>query len=178
MNIMTMLYLFLSLFASQLLLVAPCGPAIKTEQVENREEPPTLEVNKTISESIDPKTPEAPWRYGDIPPEKAEDEVDTCQRVGMYVRFADLGLSETIVAPPGFKAYQCKGRCSSTQRKKFPNRSPLVALLEKKKGIQIDGEACCAPTKLGSISLLYMNKNRKVVLRSIDDVIVEECGCK
>lgn len=175
-NIMTMLYLFLSLFASQLFLVTSC--AIKIEQVKNREEPPSLEAKKAISESSDPKTPEAPWTYGKSTLENTEHADDTCQRVALYVDFNELGLTENIVSPLGFKAYQCKGKCSSTQQKKFPNRSPLMALLEKKSGIKIDDEACCVPTKLGSISLLYMNKNSKVVLRNIDGMVVEECGCQ
>ena len=175
-NIMTMLYLFLSLFASQLFLVTPC--AIKVEQVEHGEEPPSLEVNTTTSEFPDPQTAEAPWTYGISTLENTELENDTCQRVGLYVNFIELGLSENIVAPPGFKAYQCKGKCSLTERKKFPNRSPLMALLEEKEGIKIADETCCVPTKLGPITLLFMNKNKKVVLRKIDDVVVEECGCE
>ena len=168
MNIMTMLYLFLSLFASQLLLVAACGPEIKREQVENREDPPTLDV-KTTSESPDPKTTGAPWT-------KAQHEVDTCRKVGMYVNFAELGYPE-IISPWGFEAYQCKGKCSSTHQKKFPNRSILMALLEKKKGIQADDEACCVPTKLAPISVLTV-KNGNVVLEKFDDMVVEECGCE
>ena len=177
---MTMLYLFLSLFAFQLLLVAP--GAIKKEQVENREDSPSLVVNiteshiSTITESADPKTTEAPWSHVDFPPEKAQHEVDTCRKVVLYVSFAELGYSE-ILAPDGFNAYQCKGKCSPTQRKKFPNRSTLMAWLEKKKGIQIDGEACCVPTKLAPISVLSA-KNGNVVLETFDDMVVEECGCE
>ena len=173
-NIMTMLYLFLSLFASQLFLVTPC--VVAKEQVENREEPPSLEVKKTMPESPDPKMSDVPWAYS--PLENTGHENDTCQKVGLYVNFVDLDLSETIVAPPGFYAFQCRGKCSLTQRKKFPNRSPLMALLEKKKGIKVDDEACCVPTKLAPITFLYLNKNNKVVLKNIDDLVVEECGCE
>lgn len=175
-NIMMMLCLFLSLFASQLFLVTSF--AIKTEQVESIEEPLSLEVNTTTSESPNLETAEAPWVYGISTQENTEHEDDTCQRVGLYVNFTEVGLSEIIVAPAGFKAYQCKGKCSLTERKKFPNRSPLMALLGEKKGIKTAGESCCVPTKLGSISLLFMDKNEKVVLRNIDDVVVEECGCQ
>ena len=90
MNIMIMLFLFLSLFASQLLLVTPC--VIEKEQVENREEPPSLEVNKTTSESPDPKTPEALWTEVYFPLVEDEHDVKTCRKVGMYVSFAEIGL--------------------------------------------------------------------------------------
>ena len=175
-NIMMILCLFLSLFASQLFLVTPC--AIKTEQVESREEPLSLEVNKTTSESPNLETAEAPWAYGISTQENTEHENDTCQRVGLYVNFIEVGLSDIIVAPPGFKAYQCKGKCSLTERKKFPNRSALMALLKKKKGIEIDNEPCCVPTKLSPISVIVYEKSERIVLKKFDDMVVEECGCK
>ena len=153
--------------------MTPC--VIENEQVENIEEPPVLEAKKTIIESPDPKISEAPWAYSS--PEKTEAENDTCQKVRLYVDLKYLGLSEDIIAPSGFQVNQCKGKCSSTQRKKFPNRSPLMALLERKTGLKMDDEACCVPTKLGPISILYLDKNSKVVQKKFDDMVVEECGC-
>ena len=174
---MMMLHLFLgSLFVSQLLLVTPC--VIEKEQVGNREESPSLEVNKTISESPDPTTKEAPWTNVELPLEQVEHDVDTCRKVGMYISFQELGLSDEIITPWGFNAFQCKGKCSSTQRKKFPNRSALMALLKKKKGIEIDDGPCCVPTKLAPISALVFEKNGHIVLKKFDDMVVEECGCK
>ena len=171
-----MLYLFLSLFVSQLLLVTPC--AIEKEQEEDREEPPSLEVNKTISESPDLKTTEAPWSNVEFPLEEAEPDVDTCRKVGMFISFPELGLSNEIILPDGFNAYHWKGKCSSTQQKKFPNRSALMALLKKKKGVEIDNEPCCVPTKLAPISVIVYEKSGRIVLRKFDDMVVEECGCK
>ena len=156
--------------------MTPC--AIKKEQVENREENPSLHVNKTISESPDPKTADAPWTNVDFTPGKGQHVVDTCRKVGIYVSFHAVGVSDVIIAPEGFSAFQCKGKCSSTQQKKFPNRSPLMALLEKKKGIKIDDEACCVPTKLRPISVLLLDKNNEIALKKFDDMVVEECGCR
>ena len=172
---MMMLSLFLSLFASQLLLVTPF--VIEKEKVENREEPTFLDANKTMSESPHPKTTEAPWTNVKFPLGEAEHDVDTCRKVSMYVNFTELALSHEIITPWGFDAFQCKGRCSSTQRKKFPNRSAIMALLEKKKGIEIDYEACCVPTKLAPISALVFDKNGHIALKTFDDIVVEECGC-
>ena len=146
---------------------------IEKKQVENREKPPSLEVNKTTV----PKIPEAPWADVHFPLEEAENHDGTCRKVGMFVSFAEIGLSDDIIAPEGFDAFQCKGKCSSTQRKKFPNRSALVTLLKKKKGIEINDEACCVPTKLASISALVF-ENGEVLLKTFDDMVVEECGCE
>ena len=150
---------------------------IDKEQVENREEPPSLELNKTISESPDPKTTEASWTNVEFPLEEDEHDVGPCRKVDMYVNFAELGLSDEIIAPDGFNAYQCKGKCSSTKQKKFPNRSAIMALLEKKKRIEIDDKACCVPTKLAPISVIVYEKNGHIVLRNFDDMVVKECGC-
>lgn len=177
-KIMTMLYLFVSLFTSQLLLVKPCAITEK-EKVEHREETEVLDVYKTILESPDPKTGEAPWTNVNFTLGKGQHDVDTCRKVGMYVSFQSLGLSDKIIAPGGFSAHFCKGKCSSSQRKKFPNRSTLMALLEKKKGIKVDDdEACCVPTKLGPISVLLFDGSDNIVLQKFDDMVVEECGCK
>ena len=156
--------------------MTPC--AIKKEQVENREENPSLHVNKTISESPDPKTADAPWTNVNFTLGKGQYVVDTCRKVGIYVSFHQLGLSDEIIAPAGINAFQCKGKCSSTQQKKFPNRSPLMALLEKKRGIKINDEVCCVPTKLGPFSVLLFDKNNEIVQKKFDDMVVKECGCK
>ena len=96
----------------------------------------------------------------------------------MYASLTGLDLSDEIIAPDGFNAYRCKGKCSSTLRKKFPNRSGLMALLEKKKGIEINDEACCLLTKLAPISVIFYQKNGQIVLRKFGGMVVEECGCE
>ncbi|KAL9979116.1 hypothetical protein ACROYT_G016728 [Oculina patagonica] len=188
---MTRLYLFLSLLALQLFLATPS--VIREEQVENRDEPRSSEANKTELESTDRDIPlflrpskqdimkerqchgkspgDAQAEDRDTAAEKAELEVDACRKVDMFVNFADIGLYDTIIAPPGFKAYQCKGKCSPT------NHSLLKALIEKKNGIKTNDEACCVPTKLKPLFVLFMGENNKVVLRMVNDMIVEECGC-
>jgi len=173
---MIVVSLCLSLFGSQLLLVTPF--VIEKEHVENTDEPPSLEANKTISESLDPKTTEAPWTNVKFPLEEAEHDGDTCRKVAMYVNFTELALSDEIIAPRGFNVFQCKGKCSSTQRKKFPHRSEIMALLEKKKGVEIDDEACCVPTKLAQLSVIVLKKDGYIVLKTFNDIVVQECGCE
>ena len=195
---MTIICLFFLLFTSQLFLVTPL--VIREEQVQNKEEPlssevkktmnnmerreevengeetPSYKVNRTASEPTDPKTLKAPQELDDIPPQKAEQEVDACRRVNLFVKFADLGLPGMIIAPRRFNVYQCKGKCSKTQQK-FLNRALLLDLLEKKKGIKTEEEACCVPTKLKPKSVLYFDEENRLVLRTFEDMVVKECGC-
>lgn len=167
-----MLYLFLSLFASSLLLATPF--VIEKEEIEDSEEPPFFKVNQTISESPDPNTIEAPWSNVEFPLVEAEHDVDTCRKVSMYVNFTEIGLADKVIAPRGFYTFQCEGNCL-TPRKKISNRLAIMALLKKKKGIS--DVACCVPTKLTPISALVVDENGNVVLRKLDDMVVKECGC-
>ena len=75
-------------------------------------------MNKTISESLDPKTQdlEAPWTDVEFHLVEAEHDVDTCRKVGMYVSFADIGLSDEIIAPDG-----------KVQRQMFVNTAEKVS---------------------------------------------------
>lgn len=148
---------------------------IEKEQIGDSEEPPFIKVNQATSESPDPSTIEVPGSNVEFPFEEAEHDVDTCRKVSMYVSFTEIGLADEIISPRGFDAFQCEGSCSSAQRKKFPNRLALMALLEKKKGI--NGVACCVPTKLAPITFLVFH-NGSVALRKFDDMVVKECGCE
>ena len=38
--------------------------------------------------------------------------------------------------------------------------------------------ACCVPTELSSISMLYIDEYDKVVLKNYHDMVVEACGCR
>ena len=170
-----MLYLFLSLFALQLFVAT--SSVIGREEVESREETTSRKENATVLEPTDSAILKTPGIHGDIPLKQEEEKVN-CRRVSMYVDFVDLGLSDTIIAPSGFYAYQCKGKCSTTQQKKFLNRALLLDLMEKRNGIKTEGETCCVPTKLKPISILTKDEREKVVgLRTFEDMVVEECGC-
>ena len=134
-----------------------------------------MEVNKTTG---------APWTNVEFPLEEAEPPglntmmVPGAGKVGIYISFQELGLSDEIILPDSFNAYQCKGKCSSTQQKKFPNRSALVTLVKKMKSIEIRDEPSCVPTKLVPISVIVYEKSGHIVLRKYDDMVAEKCGCK
>ena len=108
-----------------------------------------------------------------IPSKKAEHEVGSCRKVDMIIHTANL--STIFIYPQSFNAFQCIGRCSLTQRKKFINHSLIKAIVNKKKGIKT--EACCAPIKMRPMSALFFDENDNIVKRNFENMIVEECGC-
>ncbi|XP_058446339.1 protein decapentaplegic isoform X2 [Malaya genurostris] len=105
--------------------------------------------------------------------------LEACQRRSLYVDFSDVGWSDWIVAPPGYDAYYCHGECQ------FPiadhlntTNHAIVQTLVNSISHSLAPKACCVPTQLSSISMLYLNEQNKVVLKNYQDMTVVGCGCR
>ena len=104
---------------------------------------------------------------------------EMCRRKPLYVDFNDVGWSDWIVAPPGYDAYYCAGDCQ------FPiadhlntTNHAIVQTLVNSINPSLAPKACCVPTQLSSISMLYLNDQNKVVLKNYQDMTVVGCGCR
>ena len=104
---------------------------------------------------------------------------DNCRRQSLYVDFSDVGWNDWIVAPPGYHAYYCHGDCP------FPlpdhlntTNHAIVQTLVHSVNPSAVPRACCVPTELSSISMLYIDEYDKVVLKNYHDMVVEACGCR
>uniref|UniRef100_A0A182WT22 Protein decapentaplegic n=1 Tax=Anopheles quadriannulatus TaxID=34691 RepID=A0A182WT22_ANOQN len=104
---------------------------------------------------------------------------ELCQRKPLYVDFSDVGWNDWIVAPPGYEAYYCQGDC------RFPiadhlntTNHAIVQTLVNSYNPTLAPKACCVPTQLSSISMLYLNEQNKVVLKNYQDMTVVGCGCR
>ncbi|XP_039384273.1 bone morphogenetic protein 2 [Mauremys reevesii] len=102
----------------------------------------------------------------------------SCKRHPLYVDFNDVGWNDWIVAPPGYGAFYCHGECP------FPladhlntTNHAIVQTLVNSVNSKIP-KACCVPTELSAISMLYLDENEKVVLKNYQDMVVEGCGCR
>lgn len=107
-------------------------------------------------------------------PKNVEDIADehACRKVDRMVNAAN----NSILYPLRFNAYQCVGKCNIKQLQNVNNYA-RVTLNMKNKVNSTDGmAACCVPVKLRPIRILYFEKDT-VVMRSLDNMIVEECGC-
>lgn len=104
---------------------------------------------------------------------------EPCKRHSMFVDFAEVGWSDWIVAPPGYEAYYCRGECN------FPipahlnttNHAIVQTMVNSVNPSQVP-RACCVPTQLSSISMLYLDDNNKVVLKNYNEMVVTACGCR
>lgn len=104
---------------------------------------------------------------------------NACQRWPLYVDFSDVGWSDWIVAPPGYEAFYCAGECQ------FPiadhlntTNHAIVQTLVNSISPTLVPKACCVPTQLSSICMLYLDDSGKVVLKNYQDMTVVGCGCR
>ncbi|KAK3548900.1 hypothetical protein QTP70_021713 [Hemibagrus guttatus] len=101
-----------------------------------------------------------------------------CRRHPLYVDFKEVGWNKWIVAPTGYDAFFCLGEC------RFPladhmnssSHAMVQTLLNSVNGAV--PRACCVPTALSPIALLYLDQEDHVVLKNYQDMVVEGCGCR
>ncbi|XP_014669875.1 PREDICTED: protein DVR-1-like [Priapulus caudatus] len=102
-----------------------------------------------------------------------------CQRRKLYVNFYEIGWSDWIIAPPGYDAYFCDGKCPFPLHEQMnaTNHAIIQTLVNSVNRKKVPS-ACCVPTQLSPVSMLYYDSNSNVVLRQYDDMIVDGCGCR
>uniref|UniRef100_A0A3Q3AS58 Bone morphogenetic protein 8a n=1 Tax=Kryptolebias marmoratus TaxID=37003 RepID=A0A3Q3AS58_KRYMA len=101
-----------------------------------------------------------------------------CKKHELYVSFSDLGWKDWVLAPTGYSAYYCHGECiyplGSCMNATNHALIQLVVHLLKPEEVP---SACCAPTKLSSISVLFYDDNNNVILKKHRNMVVKTCGC-
>ncbi|KAL3890783.1 hypothetical protein ACJMK2_003061 [Sinanodonta woodiana] len=100
----------------------------------------------------------------------------TCKKMPLYVNFRAIGWN-WIYSPAGFNAFYCQGECDK------PLSEPTAQLYAKVQALADETKAsknkplCCVPTKTSSLEVEYFKGRNKYTLK-MDDIIVEECGCR
>ena len=110
---------------------------------------------------------------------RRKDGRENCRRHPLYVDFADVGWNDWIVAPPGYDAFYCHGDCPFplADHLNSTNHAIVQNLVYSTKPSMVP-KACCVPTALSSISMLYLDEENKVVLKNYQDMAVLGCGCR
>ncbi|CAG5919819.1 unnamed protein product [Menidia menidia] len=103
-----------------------------------------------------------------------------CKRQSLYVEFKDIGWDSWILAPTGYDAFECAGICSYPLTKHVtPTKHAIVQTLVNINSPQKAARACCVPTKLDPISLLYLDDTGVVTYKyKYEGMVVAECGCR
>ena len=101
-----------------------------------------------------------------------------CSLRSMYIDFKDIGWDSWVIAPKGYEAGSCRGKC------KFPMQTILNptnhAVVQGIK-YSVDGRGgCpnCVATELKPLTMLYYDYSGNIVLKHYKDMIATDCGCR
>lgn len=104
---------------------------------------------------------------------------DACRRTPLFVDFKDIGWDTWIIQPLGYEAYECKGECYPPLTSEVtPTTHAMVQTLLSMKSPDRVSRACCVPTKLEPISLLYHDNGVITFNHKYEGMVVAECGCR
>ncbi|KAM4615870.1 bone morphogenetic protein 10 [Polymixia lowei] len=103
-----------------------------------------------------------------------------CKKQSLFVEFKDIGWDSWILAPTGYDAFECSGICTYPLTKHVtPTKHAIVQTLVSINSPQKAARACCVPTKLDPISLLYLDDTGVVTYKyKFEGMVVAECGCR
>nr|CAB3225912.1 BMP3 bone morphogenetic protein 3 [Phallusia mammillata] len=115
-------------------------------------------------------------------PKKSHVELNSsslaCGRKPMLVDFEEIGWSSWIVAPHTFSAYYCAGTCTLANSKTTnPTNHAIIQINLMATNPEVPAP-CCVPDKLEAISVLYLDANDIVVLKTFNDMVVNSCRCR
>lgn len=101
-----------------------------------------------------------------------------CRRHPLYVDFNDVGWHKWIIAPSGYDAFFCLGECRFPLADHMNSSSHAMVQTLVNSVNRAVPRACCVPTSLSPIALLYLDPQDRVVLKNYQDMVVEGCGCR
>ncbi|XP_016348604.1 growth/differentiation factor 2 isoform X1 [Sinocyclocheilus anshuiensis] len=102
-----------------------------------------------------------------------------CQRTSLKVNFKDIGWDKWIVAPPEYDAYECKGVCYFPLTDDVtPSKHAIIQTLVNLSNPKKANMACCVPTKLDPIAVMYQEKGVITVRHLYEEMKVAKCGCR
>uniref|UniRef100_A0A8C1SLZ2 Growth differentiation factor 2 n=2 Tax=Cyprinus carpio TaxID=7962 RepID=A0A8C1SLZ2_CYPCA len=102
-----------------------------------------------------------------------------CRRTSLKVNFKDIGWDKWIVAPPEYDAYECKGVCYFPLTDDVsPSKHAIIQTLVNLSNPKKANMACCVPTKLDPIAVMYQEKGVITVRHLYEEMKVAKCGCR
>ncbi|CAJ1069754.1 bone morphogenetic protein 3 [Xyrichtys novacula] len=111
---------------------------------------------------------------------KQWNEPRNCARRYLKVDFADIGWSDWIISPKSFDAYYCSGSCQFPMPKALkPSNHATIQSIVRAVGV-VPGipEPCCVPEKMSSLSILFFDEDKNVVLKVYPNMTVDSCACR
>lgn len=93
--------------------------------------------------------------------------------------FESIGWSSWIVAPEGYNAFQCIGKCRFPlgQNLNPTNHATVQSIMHRAGTFPSVAEPCCVPSAYANLSLLFYDAEENVVLKQYDKMVALQCGC-
>ncbi|KAJ6663783.1 hypothetical protein lerEdw1_009862 [Lerista edwardsae] len=101
-----------------------------------------------------------------------------CRRHRLFVDFKEVGWNDWIIAPSGYHAFYCSGECQFPLADHMNSSSHAVVQTMLSSVNARVPKACCIPTDLSPVTMLYLDQQDMVVLKTYQDMVVEGCGCR
>lgn len=103
-----------------------------------------------------------------------------CRKTSLHVNFEEIGWDSWIIAPKDYEAFECKGGCFFPLTDNVtPTKHAIVQTLVHLQNPKKASKACCVPTKLDSISILYKDDaGVPTLIYNYEGMKVAECGCR
>ncbi|XP_069744327.1 bone morphogenetic protein 10-like [Narcine bancroftii] len=103
-----------------------------------------------------------------------------CKRSPLHVDFTEIGWNSWIIAPKSYEAYECRGVCYIPLTDHVtPTNHARIQTLVNHWNPEKASKACCVPTKLDPISILYKNSAGVTTYKyKYEGMVVAECGCR
>ncbi|XP_046567937.1 bone morphogenetic protein 10-like [Haliotis rubra] len=105
---------------------------------------------------------------------------NSCRRGLLYVSFQQINWHKWIIAPSGYQAFECVGKCYYPLSDHLtPTKHAVIQMLFHTSRPKEVARACCVPTKLNPISILYLDENKVPTFKwKFEGMQVAECGCR
>ncbi|XP_067828470.1 bone morphogenetic protein 10-like [Heptranchias perlo] len=103
-----------------------------------------------------------------------------CKRSPLHVDFMEIGWNSWIIAPKSYEAYECRGVCYFPLTDHVtPTKHAIIQTLVNRSNPKKASKACCVPTKLNPISVLYKDDAGVMTyMYKYEGMVVAECGCR
>lgn len=102
-----------------------------------------------------------------------------CRRTSLKVNFKDIGWDKWIVAPPEYDAFECKGACNFPLLDDVtPSKHAIIQTLVNLSNPKKASKACCVPTKLDPLTVMYQENGVITVRHLYEEMKVAKCGCR
>lgn len=111
---------------------------------------------------------------------KPKNNTSQCKPKALYIGFKDLGWSDWIMAPEGYKARFCQGECKFA-RNDHTNASTNHALIQTLVNLMFPKYVpppCCAPIRLDPLQVLFLDERNNVIMKKYANMIVNDCACQ